>query len=493
MKRRKRKQQRRSSSFTPASSFDRPQFKKVRALDAMAAFPNLNSDAGLKKLDEHLLTRYYITSHKASKDDITIYAALSKSPPSKYVNASRWYDHIETLLSISGISSEGSGVTIDGSASITEEADGNSKDGVVVIDDDDNDQDVDLIGEEAEERPASLIASTKKKISWESIVIVVMPEDDETDMNKLEEQVRSIQMEGLVWGASKVVSVGYGVKLLRIIGTVPLDEEIYVFDGIVETHIMSFGRVNVATSGLYESLILIQPNEDEADMKKLEETVRSIHVAGLFWGASKLVPVGCGIKLLGIECTTVGHLVHLRRIVTLNTFVKEKIADNPYVKSCQTLCLNRIFNGIKEEESDSKDDVDLFGEERAGPSRVSSKSKESCKSGLVLKRLLGDKPDIKKLEESVRSLQTEGVVWGACKLMDLLHYIVNNFFLISSFISIFIATIVKLGYGFKYLRIIFTIVDDLVCFKTVLQKTGGIHLKRICKYLKSILLTSQNL
>ncbi|CAN7062598.1 unnamed protein product [Brassica rapa subsp. trilocularis] len=354
MKRRKRKQQRRSSSFTPASSFDRPQFKKVRALDAMAAFPNLNSDAGLKKLDEHLLTRYYITSHKASKDDITIYAALSKSPPSKYVNASRWYDHIETLLSISGISSEGSGVTIDGSASITEEADGNSKDGVVVIDDDDNDQDVDLIGEEAEERPASLIASTKKKISWESIVIVVMPEDDETDMNKLEEQVRSIQMEGLVWGASKVVSVGYGVKLLRIIGTVPLDEEIYVFDGIVETHIMSFGRVNVATSGLYESLILIQPNEDEADMKKLEETVRSIHVAGLFWGASKLVPVGCGIKLLGIECTTVGHLVHLRRIVTLNTFVKEKIADNPYVKSCQTLCLNRIFNGIKEEESDSK-------------------------------------------------------------------------------------------------------------------------------------------
>ena len=51
---------------------------------------------------------------------------------------------------------------------------------------------------------------------------------------------------------AKVVSVGYGVKLLRIIGTVPLDEEIDVFDGIVETQIMSFGRVNVATSGLYE-------------------------------------------------------------------------------------------------------------------------------------------------------------------------------------------------------------------------------------------------
>ncbi|CAN7020344.1 unnamed protein product [Brassica oleracea var. botrytis] len=250
----------------------------------MAAFPNLSSDAGLKKLDEHLLTRYYITSHKASKDDITVYAALSKSPPSKYVNASRWYNHIETLLSISGISTEGSGVTIDGLTSITEVANGNSKDGLVVMDDDGNDQDV----EEVEERPASLIASTKKKISWESIVIVVIPQDYETDMNKLEEHLRSIQMEGVVCGASKVVPVGYGVKFLRIIATVPFDEEIDFLDDLISTHILPFGLVNVATSRLYESLILIQPNDEEADMNKVEETVRSIQVAGLFWGACKL-------------------------------------------------------------------------------------------------------------------------------------------------------------------------------------------------------------
>ncbi|XP_056866057.1 uncharacterized protein LOC130512018 isoform X2 [Raphanus sativus] len=449
MKRKKRKQQRRSSSFTPASSFDRPQFKKVRALEEMTAFPNLNSDAGLKKLDEHLLTRYYITSHKASKDDITVYAALSKPPHSKYVNASRWYNHIETLLSISGISTEVSGVTIDGLASITEEANGNSKDGVVVMDDDDNDQNV----EEVEERPASLIASTKKKISWLSMVIVVIPPDDETDMNKLEKHLRSIQMEGVVCGASKVVPVGYGVELFRIIVTVSLDDEFDVLDELIDTHILPFARV-VATSGLYESLVLIQPNDEEADMKRVEETVRSIQVAGLFWGASKLVPVGCGIKLLGIEYTTIEHLVHHGLIARLNTFVKEQIADNPYVKSFQTLSLNRIFNGIKEEESDSKDDVNRFGEEIVGPSRVSSTSKESCKSGLVLRELSGDKRDIKKLEESVRSLQTEGVVWGA-------------------------STIVKVGYGFKYLTIIFTIVDDLVCFETVFQKTGGIRLKRI--------------
>jgi len=44
----------------------------------------------------------------------------------------------------------------------------------------------------------------------------VKPWDDETDMVKLEESVRSIEQEGLVWGSSKLVAVGYGIKKLQI-------------------------------------------------------------------------------------------------------------------------------------------------------------------------------------------------------------------------------------------------------------------------------------
>lgn len=36
-----------------------------------------------------------------------------------------------------------------------------------------------------------------------SVLMDVKPWDDETDMKKLEEAVRSIQMEGLLWGACK--------------------------------------------------------------------------------------------------------------------------------------------------------------------------------------------------------------------------------------------------------------------------------------------------
>ncbi len=42
------------------------------------------------------------------------------------------------------------------------------------------------------------------------------PWDDETDMAKLEEAVRSVEWDGLTWGASKLVAIGYGIKKLQI-------------------------------------------------------------------------------------------------------------------------------------------------------------------------------------------------------------------------------------------------------------------------------------
>ncbi|KAF7149695.1 hypothetical protein RHSIM_Rhsim02G0250400 [Rhododendron simsii] len=99
--------------------------EKLCTCDGLAmavTFFNVNSQSGLKKLDDYLLTRSYITGYQASKDDITVHAAISKPPSSEYVNVSRWYNHIEALLRISGVSAEGCGVTIEGSAPVFEEA-----------------------------------------------------------------------------------------------------------------------------------------------------------------------------------------------------------------------------------------------------------------------------------------------------------------------------------------------------------------------------------
>jgi len=44
----------------------------------------------------------------------------------------------------------------------------------------------------------------------------VKPWDDETDMEALEKAVRGIEQPGLVWGGSKLVPIGYGIRKLQI-------------------------------------------------------------------------------------------------------------------------------------------------------------------------------------------------------------------------------------------------------------------------------------
>ena len=67
------------------------------------------------------------------------------------------------------------------------------------------------------------------------------PWDDETDMVELERQVREIETDGLLWGAEKLVAVGYGIKKLQIccvveddkVGTDFLEEQITNLEDLV--------------------------------------------------------------------------------------------------------------------------------------------------------------------------------------------------------------------------------------------------------------------
>jgi len=201
------------------------------------AFPNLSTEAGLKHLDEYLLSRTFITGHQATRDDIAVYGAIIKVPGPNFPNVSRWYNHINALLA-SSFPGEAIGVQIEGAAPaaapVTETtAESPPKD-------EEDDDDLDLFGEETEEekkaaaeREASKKASGKKKESGKSSVLLdVKPWDDETDMKKLEEVVRSVQMPGLFWGASKLIAVGYGIKKLQIMMTI--EDDLVSVDDLIE-------------------------------------------------------------------------------------------------------------------------------------------------------------------------------------------------------------------------------------------------------------------
>jgi elongation factor 1-delta len=102
-------------------------------------------------------------------------------------------------------------------------------------------EDVDLFGSDEEEedeekarvKEERLKAYADKKkakpgpIAKSSVILDVKPWDDETNMQDLEKAVRTIEMDGLVWGASKLVPVGYGIKKLQIMCVVE-DEKVSV-------------------------------------------------------------------------------------------------------------------------------------------------------------------------------------------------------------------------------------------------------------------------
>ena len=105
----------------------------------------------------------------------------------------------------------------------------------------DDDDDVDLFGSDDEEDDAEkqriteerLKAYNEKKakkpkvIAKTSVLFDVKPWDDETDMEAMKTACKSIEMDGLVWGATKLVPVGYGINKLQIMCTVE-DEKVSI-------------------------------------------------------------------------------------------------------------------------------------------------------------------------------------------------------------------------------------------------------------------------
>ena len=151
-----------------------------------------------------------------------------KSAPAveKYPYAYRWHRHMSTFQSdFSSMPGDPSKAYTAYGPTVTElPINPKAKDGA------EDDDEVDLFGSDDEEEDAEaarireerLAEYAKKKAgkvkpAAKSIVTMdVKPWDDETDMKELEAGVRGIQMDGLVWGASKLVAVGYGIKKLQI-------------------------------------------------------------------------------------------------------------------------------------------------------------------------------------------------------------------------------------------------------------------------------------
>lgn len=220
-------------------------------------FGDLKSDSGLKVLNDFLADKSYIEGFQPSQADSVVFAAIGSAPKAQFINALRWFNQIKSyggdVKSLPGV-----GKAIDSYGPAGAGSAGGKKD------DDDEDSDIDLFGddsddEEAEkmkqERIAAYSAKKSKKpalIAKSSILLDVKPWDDETDMKAMEDAVRTVVADGLVWGASKLVPLAYGIKKLQIIcvveddkiGTDFLEEKLTEFEDFVQSvDIAAFNKI----------------------------------------------------------------------------------------------------------------------------------------------------------------------------------------------------------------------------------------------------------
>ncbi|KAF8841883.1 hypothetical protein BDN67DRAFT_481993 [Paxillus ammoniavirescens] len=198
---------------------------------------SINPDA----LEKHLATRSYVEGYTPSQADVHVYKLITAPAPSIHPHTARWYTHIASYSAefdtLPGTSTAGQAFVQAAAA-----AAGTSPAPAAEAEEE---EEIDLFGEddeedaEAERVKAERVAAYnakkagKPKAAAKSVVTLeVKPWDDETDMQALEESVRSIEMEGLVWGASKLVAIGYGIKKLQI--TLVVEDELVSLDDLQE-------------------------------------------------------------------------------------------------------------------------------------------------------------------------------------------------------------------------------------------------------------------
>lgn len=193
---------------------------------------DVNSDAGLKVVNSFLESRSFVEGYTASQSDVVLVGAFTKAPDaSKYPHVRRWYNNISSYNESERAKLPGVKKTL-GDFGVTSTVSTGAK----KVDDDDDD--VDLFGsdedEEAEKAKAERVAAYNEKkskktavIAKSNVILDVKPWDDETDMKKMEQAVRSIEKDGLTWGVSKLVPLAYGIKKLQIVCVVE-DEKVSI-------------------------------------------------------------------------------------------------------------------------------------------------------------------------------------------------------------------------------------------------------------------------
>ncbi|XP_030768005.1 LOW QUALITY PROTEIN: elongation factor 1-beta'-like [Sitophilus oryzae] len=215
------------------------------------AFGDLKTEKGVNELNKFLEDKSYVSGYTLSQADIDTINQLAKAPSANQPHALRWYNHVKSF-SAEELKGIGASPLKAGTTTTAPAADDDDDVDLFASDDEEEDAEAARIREERVKAYAEKKSKKPELIAKSSVVLDVKPWDDETDMKALESSVRTIQMEGLVWGASKFVPVGYGINKLQIMCVVEdakvsideLTEKIQEFEDFVQSvDVAAFNKI----------------------------------------------------------------------------------------------------------------------------------------------------------------------------------------------------------------------------------------------------------
>lgn len=227
-----------------------------------ACISSAQSRSDLEAINAFLETRSYVDGYQPSQCDTCLYQAVSqcKADKSNLPHLLRWLRHIGSFGQSKMNSFPGTKKSCMTQLCIPSicgscKPDTSQKAAA---------DDIDLFGDEEEDPEAEALKAKRleeyraKKatkpavIAKSSVIIDVKPWEDTTDMKLMEERVRSIEMDGLIWGTAKLIPIGYGIKKLQIscaieddkVSMDTVEEHITAIDDLVQSmDIVSFNKI----------------------------------------------------------------------------------------------------------------------------------------------------------------------------------------------------------------------------------------------------------
>ncbi|MFH4974707.1 hypothetical protein AB6A40_001416 [Gnathostoma spinigerum] len=210
---------------------------------------DIKTPEGLLALNTFLADNAYITGFIPSGEDACTFSGFHSAPDQKYPNVVRWYKNIASF------SDDEKKTWPVAGASTAETKKEKDEDFDLFGSEDEADEDAEK-ARIREQRLQEYAAKKAKKgpggPAKSNIIFDVKPWDDTIDLAEMEKAVRSIETDGLVWGAAKVLPVAFGIKKLQICCIVEddkvssdwLEETITGFEDLVQSvDIVAFNKV----------------------------------------------------------------------------------------------------------------------------------------------------------------------------------------------------------------------------------------------------------